>query len=165
MAVALLGVLWGCGYGLSGRTSNLPEDIDNIFVETLQNRTTRSRIELQLTQSVIDELVTRRRYTVVGSKAEADAVLSGAITSFIVRPVQFGADGRATEYEITIRADMDLLRAGSEEVLWGRSDYVFKGDYELELEENAVFGFEDATIDIVGREFAQTLVIDLLEGF
>ena len=109
--------------------------------------------------------MTRRRYTVVGSKAEADAVLSGAITSFIVRPVQFGADGRATEYEITIRADMALLRTGSEEVLWGQSDYVFKGDYELELEENAVFGFEDATIEIVGRQFAQTLVIDLLEGF
>ena len=98
-------------------------------------------------------------------KPEADAVLGGAITSFIVRPVQFGADGRATEYEITIRADMALSRTSSEEVLWNQSDYVFKGDYELELEENAVFGFEDATIDIVGREFAQTLVIDLLEGF
>jgi len=160
----LVGAL-GCGYGLIGRTSNLPEDVNDIFVETLQNRTTRSRIELQLTQSIIDELVTRRRYTIVKSKVEADAVLSGALTSFTVRPVQFGADGRATEYEITIRADMDLVRTGSEEVLWGQDDYVFKGDYALELGENTVFAFEDATIEVVGRRFAQSLVIDLLEGF
>lgn len=164
LAPVLFGAL-GCGYGLIGRTSNLPEDVTHIFVATLQNRTTRSRIELQLTQSIIDELVTRRRYTVVKSRPESDAVLSGALTSFIVRPVQFGPDGRATEYEITIRADMDLARTGSEEVLWSQNDYVFKGDYALELEENTVFGFEDATIEIVGRRFAQTLVIDLLEGF
>ena len=107
----------------------------HLFVETLQNRTTRSRIELQLTQSIIDELVTRRRYTIVRSKAEADAILSGALTSFVVRPVQFGPDGRATEYEITIRADMELARTASDEILWGQSDYVFKGDYELELGE------------------------------
>jgi outer membrane lipopolysaccharide assembly protein LptE/RlpB len=164
LAPALLGLL-GCGYGLIGRTSNLPEDVTHLFVETLQNRTTRSRIELQLTQSIIDELVTRRRYTIVRSKAEADAILSGALTSFIVRPVQFGPDGRATEYEITIRADMELARTDSEEVLWGQSDYVFKGDYELELEDNTVFDFEDATIEIVGGRFAQSLVIDLMEGF
>jgi outer membrane lipopolysaccharide assembly protein LptE/RlpB len=164
LAPVLLGLL-GCGYGLIGRTSNLPEDVNSIFVQTLQNRTTRSRIELQLTQSIIDELVTRRRYTIVRSKAEADAVLSGALTSFIVRPVQFGADGRATEYEITIRADMELARTGSDEILWGQDDYVFKGDYELQLEDNTVFEFEDETIEVVGRRFAQSLVIDLLEGF
>jgi hypothetical protein len=79
--------------------------------------------------------------------------------------VQFGPDGRATEYEITIRADMDLVRTGSDEVLWGQDDYVFKGDYALELGENTVFDFEDATIEVVGRRFAQSLVIDLLEGF
>ncbi len=164
LGAVLLGSL-GCGYGLIGRTSNLPEDVTHLFVETLQNRTTRSRIELQLTQAIIDELVTRRRFTIVKSKAEADAVLSGALTSFNVRPVQFGPDGRATEYEITIRADMELVRTNPEEVLWGQTDYVFKGDYELELGENTVFAFEDATIEIVGRRFAQSLVIDLLEGF
>ena len=164
LAPVLLGSL-GCGYGLIGRTSNLPEDVTHIFVETLQNRTTRSRIELQLTQSIVDELVTRRRYTIVRSKVEADAVLSGALMSFVVRPVQFGPDGRATDYAITIRADMYLIRTGSEEVLWAQDDYIFKGDYALELGENTVFDFEDATIAVVGREFAQSVVIDLMEGF
>ena len=107
LAPVLLGSL-GCGYGLIGRTSNLPDDVNDIFVETLQNRTTRSRIELQLTQSIIDELVTRRSYTIVKGKAQADAVLSGALTSFIVRPVQFGPDGRL--YLLTDESDGRILR-------------------------------------------------------
>jgi outer membrane lipopolysaccharide assembly protein LptE/RlpB len=165
IAAALLPV--GCGYGLIGRTSNLPEDIDSIFVETLENRTTRQQINLFLTQAIVDEFVTRRRYDVVASAATADAILSGALTAYIVRPVEFGPDGRATRYEFTIRADMELTRQGGEEVLWSQDQYVYRGDFELQLDEGqgTVIDNEDPTIQLVSREFAQTLVINMLEGF
>lgn len=160
-------ILVGCGYGLIGRTSNLPEDIDSIFVQTLENRTTRQQINLFLTQAIVDEFVTRRRFAVVSNAASADAVLSGILTAYIVRPVEFGPDGRATRYEFTIRTDMELTRQGSEEVLWGQDQYVYRGDFELILDEvqETVIDNEDPTIQLVSREFAQTLVIDMLEGF
>lgn len=160
-------ILVGCGYGLIGRTSNLPDDIDSIFVETLDNRTTRQQINLFLTQAIVDEFVTRRRFAVVSNAASADAVLRGALTAYIVRPVEFGPDGRATRYEFTIRADMEFKREGSEEVLWGQDQYVYRGDFELLLDEGqgTVIDNEDPTIQLVSREFAQTLVIDMLEGF
>lgn len=168
-SILILGalMLFGCGYGLIGRTSNLPEDIDSIFVETLDNRTTRQQINLFLTQAIVDEFVTRRRYDVVSSAATADAILSGALTAYIVRPVEFGVDGRATRYEFTIRTDMKLTRQGGEEVLWSQDQYVYRGDFELELDEGqgTVIDNEDPTIQLVSREFAQTLVIDMLEGF
>jgi hypothetical protein len=43
--------------------------------------------------------------------------------------------------------------------------YNFRDNYELELDEATVFDPEDRTIQIVSVDFAQTLVIDLLEGF
>ena len=157
----------GCGYGLIGRTSNLPDDIEAIFVQTLENRTTRQQINLYLTEAIIQEFVTRRRFDIVSSAAAADAVLSGALTAYIVRPVEFGPDGRATRYEFTIRADMSFKRVGSEEVLWEQSQYVYRGDFELTLDEQqgTVIDPEDPSIQLVSREFAQTLVIDMLEGF
>ncbi len=114
----------GCGYGLIGRTSNLPEDIDSIFVETLENRTTRQQINLYLTQAIVDEFVTRRRFTIVSSASEADAVLSGALTAYIVRPVEFGPDGRATRYEFTIRTDLEFKRQEGGDVIWAQEQYV-----------------------------------------
>ena len=157
--------LTACGYGLVGRTSNLPSDIQRIFVSPLENQTTRSQVELLLTEAITNELVTRRRFTVVRTRSEADAVLSGAVTAFAVRPVTFDADGRAEEYEIAVRADMLFKRSDAAEVIWQRDQYLFRDNYELDLESVEYFDPEDATIQLVARRFAETLVIDLLEGF
>lgn len=166
LASAALGAV-GCGYGLIGRTSNLPDDINGIFVQTLENRTTRQQINLFLTEAIVQEFVTRRRFDVVSSAGTADAVLSGVLTAYIVRPVEFGVDGRATRYEFTIRTNMEFKRQPSGEVLWAQTDYVYRGDFELSVDEGqgTVIDNEDPTIQLVSREFAQTLVIDMLEGF
>lgn len=157
----------GCGYGLIGRTSNLPDDINSIFVQTLENQTTRQQINLYLTDAIVQEFVTRRRFEIAGSSSSADAILSGVLTAYIVRPVEFGADGRANRYEFTIRANMRFQRKGSDEVIWAQDSYVYRGDFELTLDEGqgTVIDDEDPTIQLVSREFAQTLVIDMLEGF
>ena len=62
---------------------------------------------------------------------------------------------------------MEFKRQGSEEVLWGQDQYVYRGDFELQLDEGqgTIIDNEDPTIQLVSREFAQTLVIDMLEGF
>lgn len=163
MAISAL----GCGYGLIGRTSNLPDDINSIFVQTLENQTTRQQINLFLTDAIVQEFVTRRRFVIASSAGSADAILSGVLTAYIVRPVEFGTDGRATRYEFTIRTNMRFQRQGSDEVLWAQDSYVYRGDFELTLDEGqqTVIDNEDPTIELVSREFAQTLVIDMLEGF
>lgn len=168
MLAVLLGVfgtLAGCGYGLIGRTSTLPEDIESIFVEPLKNRTTRPQIELTMTRAIINELVTRRRFTISPNREGADAILSGALTDFTVRPVTFDPQGRAEEWQISIRADMSFARTDNDEIIWEQPLYNFRDNYELELDEATVFDPEDRTIQIVSVDFAQTLVIDLLEGF
>jgi len=157
----------GCGYGLIGRTSNLPEDINSIFVRTLENQTTRQQINLYLTDAIVQEFVTRRRFDIASSASSADAVLSGILIAYIVRPVEFGVDGRASRYEFTIRTNMEFKRQDSSEIIWAQDSYVYRGDFELTLDEGqgTIIDNEDPTIQLVSREFAQTLVVDMLEGF
>src|SRR5690606_24670402 len=69
--------LWGCGYALVGRASNLPPDVEAIAIRTFENRTARVGVEQILTRAVNDELVTRQRYRIVGEDSEAQARLSG----------------------------------------------------------------------------------------
>jgi len=166
--LALVLSLSGCGYGLVGRTSSLPPEIRSLYVEPLENRTTRQQVELLLTEALVGELVTRRRFEIVRRRDLADAILGGEITSFIVRPVRFDADGRAEEYEIAIRANMQFTATKDGEKIWARDQYVFRENYEF-VEEfgdgEFLFNVEDITIQEVARNFAQTLVIDVLEGF
>jgi outer membrane lipopolysaccharide assembly protein LptE/RlpB len=159
-------LLTGCGYALVGRASSLPEDIREVYVAPLENQTTRAQLEQFLTTAITDEMVTRRRFTIVRSAAEADARLVGAVTAFRVTPVTFNEEGRAQEYEITIVAAMKFQRTGGEEaVVWENDRYLFRETYEIDASAEDFFDRENEAIEEASLRFAETMVADLIEGF
>lgn len=164
LVVALATTIGGCGYGLVGRTSSLPPDIVNIFISPLQNRTLRQQVDQILTQAITEEFLRKPKFSVVNSAFEADAILSGSVTAFRVRPVLFSADeGRASEYEITVTAAMYFNRTDNEEILWQQPYYSFSEQYEFD--QSQLIDLEDVAILEVSSDFAQTIIIDILEGF
>jgi outer membrane lipopolysaccharide assembly protein LptE/RlpB len=163
--VALLLLLGACGYALVGRGSTVPADVRSVYLKPLENRTTRSQVEQILTRAIADELVTRQRFAVVADAAGADAELSGSVLGFGVTPVTFDPTGRATEYEITITAQVLFRRTGSDDVLWSNDRYLFKESYPIELSQEEYFDRENLAIEEVAGRFAETMVSDLLEGF
>lgn len=172
LLVAAGAFLSGCGYALVGRASNVPEDIRTIYVEALENRTSRSQVEQILTRAIIDELVTRRQYEVVSERAGADAEIRGAVTNFNTTPVGFNTDGRANQYELTIIAQVvfqrvDLRAPPDEEpeVIWRNDGYQFREAYDVDEAAESYFDREDASIEDAAERFAETMVSDLLEGF
>jgi outer membrane lipopolysaccharide assembly protein LptE/RlpB len=163
---ALLLALAGCGYALVGRGANIPEDVRAVYIQPLANRTQRSQVEQALTRAIADELVTRQRFAVVGSESEASAEILGAVTGFGVTPVTFDPTGRATEYEISITAQITFKRVGEEgAVLWKSDRYTFRENYPVEASAAEYFDREDETIEEASKRFAETLVSALLEGF
>jgi outer membrane lipopolysaccharide assembly protein LptE/RlpB len=161
----LLPLLAGCGYALVGRGVTVPADVRSVHLKPLENRTTRAQVDQILTRAIADELVTRQRFAVVADAAGADAELSGSVLGFGVTPVTFDPSGRATEYEITITAQVLFRRTGSDEVLWSNDRYLFKESYPIELSETEYFDRENLAIEEVAGRFAETMVSDLLEGF
>ncbi len=163
--LALLLLLTGCGYALVGRGSNLPPDIQEVYLRPLENRTPRQQVEQFLTRAIADEMVTRQRFSLVGALEGADAELSGSVVSFNVTPVTFDASGRATEYEIAMAAQLAFKRVGSDEVIWSSSNYTFRETYPIEVADAQYFDREDEAIERASERFAETMVSDLLEGF
>lgn len=155
----------GCGYDLVGRGVNIPTDVRAVYVAPFVNSTPRSQVEQFITRAVADELVTRQRFSVVRSRAEADAVLEGEVVAFAVTPVAFDAQGRANEYEISLTSRVVFSRTGSDEVLWANDRYLFRENYEVEVSEAEYFDREDIALDDAAQRFAETMVSDLLEGF
>lgn len=172
-SIALLALVSsGCGYRLVGQASNLPEDIGNVYVETLENKTQRSQVEQILTQAIIEEMVTRKRFNLVNDEDDADAVLRGSVVTFAVRPVTFDNNGLADNFEITITADMKFQRvpaagqlAEDAEVVWSNARYLFRQDYAVEGGGFDFFDRENLAIEETAERFAEVLIVDLLEGF
>ncbi len=166
LALLLSGAtLIGCGYALVGRSSTLPEDIKSVFVQALENRTGRAQVDQILTRALADEFVTRQRFKLVAAKSEADAILTGTVTAFRVRPVTFGGAGRAKEYEVLITARMEFKRPDASEPIWKQEAYQFRDSYELNVSEVDFFDRENEKLEDVAEKFAETVIIDLLEGF
>jgi hypothetical protein len=162
--VLVLLPLVGCGYALVGRSSNLPEDVRSIYVETLANQTGRAQVDQIVTRALSQEFVKRQRFQVVGSTGEADAILTGTVLSYRVSPVAF-LEGRARQYQVQIGANMEFTRTDNDEVIWRQSNYFFRETYEAEIDEAAYISREDEKLEDVAQRFAETVVIDLLEGF
>ena len=155
----------GCGYALVGRASNLPEDIRTLAMIPLVNSTDRSEVEQILSLAIIEELVTRKRFELVDTKAGADAVIEGEVSQFFVDPISFDDEGRATEYEVRIVTKIkfeDLIR---EEILWESDRYTFRETYPVEDAEADYFDQERDAIEEVAEKMARSLVSDLLERF
>jgi len=163
--VLLAGILSSCGYALVGRGTNIPEDIQEVFLSPFENRTQRQQVDQYVTEAISEELVTRRRFDMVGDRSAADADLSGAVTAFGLTPISFDAQGRATEYEISITAQVLFRRIPGDEVVWRAENYLFRETYQIDLGEAGFLDREEQAIRDAAERFAETMVSDLLVGF
>jgi outer membrane lipopolysaccharide assembly protein LptE/RlpB len=163
----LLGMflLSGCGYSLVGHSNFLDPSIRTIEVRAFVNRTTRVELEQRVTQAVGEELVSRGSLQLVNDPKLAHVVLRGSIDSFGISPIAF-EQGRATRYQITITAKIELLDHRNEDkVLWKNDQYRFTENYEVNLGTTDAFDQETRAIQEIASRFAQGLVTNLLEGF
>jgi outer membrane lipopolysaccharide assembly protein LptE/RlpB len=165
--LSLLGVLvlTSCGYALVGHSNFLDPTIKTIEVPSLVNRTTRVELEQRLTQAVSEELVSRGRLELVKTGKQADVILRGSIDSFGIYAVAF-EEGRATQYQISITAKIELVDHRHEDkVLWKNDQYRFSENYEVNLATTDAFDQETRAINEIAVRFAESLVANLLEGF
>lgn len=158
-------LLSGCGYALVGHNNFLDPSIKTIEVPAFVNRTTRVELEQRVTQAVADEFVSRGRLHLVKTPKDAHVILRGEIDSFGIFPVAFN-QGRATQYQISITAKIELLDHRNEDkVLWKNDQYRFTENYEINIDSTDAFDQESRAIREIAVRFAETLVANLLEGF
>jgi len=160
-------VLSACGYHLVGTTSFLPDDIENLYVESFKNQTKWVDMDQRLMEALTLEWVRRGRLRLVDSRAKADVVLTGVIQRLAVIPVSYDDQGRANEYQMSIQAGVQLIdvRGDDEVVLW--EDMAFSRRTSYLVDPNAVNYFDRQNLAMVdlSKEFSNALVTAVLEGF
>lgn len=153
-----------CGYGLVGRTTVLPPEIETIAVLPFENRTTRPEIEQRVTEEITAEFSRRKGYRVVVNRSAGDAVLEGAVIRYDTRAVQFTSAGRATRIEAEVTLEATLRERATDEVLWSQSGLIFTEQFDVP-ETGEFFDQETIALDDIARGAAGALVTSILEGF
>jgi outer membrane lipopolysaccharide assembly protein LptE/RlpB len=155
-----------CGYHTAGKVNTIPESVRTIAVPAFINQTHTYRIEQMLTAAVVREMVTRTHYHVVNQvDADADATLKGTVLSTYTTPMTYDSKtGRAASMLVVITMSVSLNDKQGK-VLYQNPSYLFREQYEISSDPNSFFEEDTPAYQRLSRDFAQTLVSNILEGF
>jgi hypothetical protein len=158
--------LSGCGYhAVGGRSGRLPENVRTIAIPAFTNETQIYRIEQVLTQDVVREFISRTNYHVANDTGDFDATLKGAVRSALAAPLTYDAQsGRVSSAVVTVTVKITLTdRSGK--VLFENPNYTFREQYQVSREVASFFQEETPALQRMSRDFARTLVSDILEAY
>ena len=166
MLVCLALAFSGCGYRTAQHASRMPQSVHVLAVPMFTNQTQTYRLEQILTRDVVREFIARTRYRVVNNTRDpADATLTGTILSAQSAPLTYDAQsGRISSAEVTVTMKVSMVdRSGR--VLFDNPNYSFRQQYQVSREATSFFEEETPALLRMSRDFARTLVSDVLEGF
>jgi outer membrane lipopolysaccharide assembly protein LptE/RlpB len=156
----------GCGYHTAGHAATLPNNLQTIAVPAFVNQTQTYKIDQMLTGAVVRELVTRTHYHIMNEASDtADATLRGTVLSSYAAPLTYDSQtGRAASVLVTVSMKVSLTDKQGK-VLYENPSYLFREQYQVTRELSSFFEEDSPALQRLSREFARTLVSNILEGF
>jgi len=158
--------LSGCGYHTLGAATHLPPDARTLAVPVFATRTNAHRTETVMTTAVIRELALRTRLRVSPDEShDPDTVLHGTILSQTVAPLTYNSlTQQSSSFLITITLAVKLT-ARDGRILYQNDNYIFRQQYQSTTDLPTFLEENPAAVERLSRDFARTLVADILESF
>jgi outer membrane lipopolysaccharide assembly protein LptE/RlpB len=165
LAVVLLASV-ACGYHTAGHVVTLPQNVKTLAIPAFVNQSQTYRIEQMLTTAVVHEFTTRTHYQIVNDANDAaDATLRGTVLTTTASPLTYDSrTGRAESILVVVSMRVSVVdRQGK--ILFQNPSYVFREQYQVSQEPSSFFEEDSPALGRLSRDFAQTLVSSVLEGF
>jgi outer membrane lipopolysaccharide assembly protein LptE/RlpB len=156
----------GCGYHTAGHAVTLPDNLRTIAVPVFVNQTQTYKIEQMLTGAVVREMVTRTHYHILNQPSDAaDATLQGTVLSTSTSTLTYDSQtGRAASVLVIVSMKVSLTNKQGK-ILYQNPSYLFREEYQVSRDPSSFFEEDSPAFQRLSREFARTLVSNILEGF
>ena len=166
LLLALSTALTGCGYHTAGSATHIPASVRTLSVPIFVTRVQAYHTEMAFTQAVVRELNTRTKYRIINNDSpDADATLTGTILSQTITPLTYDATtGQSSSYLVAVTARV-VLTASDGHVLYRNNSITFREQYQSTQNLSTFIQEDSPAINRMSRDFAQTLVSDMLESF
>ncbi|MFH1784007.1 MAG: LPS assembly lipoprotein LptE [bacterium] len=163
IATAIVGglVLGGCGYTPA---PILPDYIKSIAVHTFENSTIQYGIEEKLSISTTDEFLRDGRLD-IGKREDAEGLLTGTITQYVLEPVSYDEQDIIEEYKLWITVDLVFTDLVSNTVLWDEAGMEGSVNYFVTSRAGELVETEDEAQDRLVEELAEDIVRRTIDGW
>ncbi len=157
--------LSGCGYHAAGSATHIPGSVRTLAVPIFKSKVQAYHTEVAMTAAVIHALNQRTNYRIVNSDSDGDAVLRGTVLTESIAPLTYDSTtGESSSFLITITAKV-VLTSGDGTVLYQNPDYTFRQQYQATEDLTSFIQEDPPAVKRLSRDFAQSLVSDMLESF
>jgi len=156
-----------CGYHVAGHSDLLPKTIKTIAVPAFGNAsTTLYKVTDRLPEAISREFISRTSYKVVSDPNRADAVLKGAVISYVSFPIVFDtATGRAASVELHVTMQVSLVERATGKVLFNRPSMEARERFQIASEASQYFEESETALNRVSKAAAAQVVSDILNNF
>jgi outer membrane lipopolysaccharide assembly protein LptE/RlpB len=116
--VACLVSFTSCGYRFSGN-EELPQGVERLFIQLLDNQTTEPGIEVVVTNELKNEFLRKYRGVLV-DRETAEAILSGTVMGIRTETVARRGALTALERSVSMTIELKLKTTGNERIWFAR---------------------------------------------
>ena len=110
--------LFGCSSPYTPAPQILPSYVKNVYIRPFVNNTSQYGLEEKLTLAVVDEFIRDGRLKIVNTEAEADGVLVGEISKYILQPLTYDANMVTEQYKLWILLNIHFVDRVKNETMW-----------------------------------------------
>ncbi len=156
--------LTACGYRFAG-SGDFPEGVDTIFIEVLENRTSKVGVEQIVTNQLIFEFARQRESSLVSNREKADAVLKGTINSVRTQTISRVDTEIASEREVILTLDLRLIKKDGGSVLWAAAGLSDREPYRVDTAKTETDRNEDVAIVRLSERISERVFNRLTDNF
>jgi outer membrane lipopolysaccharide assembly protein LptE/RlpB len=162
----LVCLLSSCGYHTATKGGSQIPNLNTLAVPAFVNQTTIYKVEQTLTSAVVKELLKRTNYKLIYREdSSADATLRCTVTGAGAGPLTYDPQtARASTMIVGVTMKV-ILVARDGRVLYDNPTYVFRDQYQISRDVNSFFEEQNPALQRLSRDFARSLVSDMLEAF
>ena len=158
--------LSSCGYHTAMKGGSQIPNLNTLAVPAFVNQTSTYKVEQTLTSAVVKELLKRTNYKLIyHDDSAADAILRCTVTGVGAGPLTYDPQtARASTMIVGVTMKVTLV-ARDGKVLYENPNYTFRDQYQVSRDVSSFFEEQNPALERVARDFARTLVSDMLEAF
>ncbi len=151
-----------CGYRFSGGGA-LPGAVKKIGVTMIENKTAETGIENTFTNDLINEFTRSSNATVTGPK-EADAVISGVITSINIQSISHSGSHTSLERRATAIVNIRLTDKNGD-IIWHRNGISEDETYNVTADQLVTAQNKAAALVELSKRLAEKIHIIMTNDF
>jgi hypothetical protein len=140
----------------------MPQHVRKIAIRPFVNETIQYGLEEKLTLRVVDEFVRDGRYTVV-KESDADGVIVGRITHYILQPLTYGENFQPLQYKLRVLLSLYFIDKVNNVTLWEEPNLEGIQIYTSATLPGGIT--EEEARELIWQDLSQKILTRTVEGF